>query len=741
MDQKQIFYYLSTSPFTRYRSFIRKKNRESYNWCGINELPRRQIRGCFHGWVILSDHSVDILFWFLWNPLTSNLIHLPPLNRKEEEEEEEEEEEDYDDDDDDDDFPYFCLSSPPSDQGSVFLLLSHTTPTIVLCRLDCKSKGGLKWIEMSYAEQLQSISGMDGVQLACPTCYNGKVYALTRRKESDYQFVIQLDIEVKAMEVVISLLQFVKIPQAYTHFSTRNSDCFTYPFLKGSCTELFYIVVCLKDDKRIGMVSLFKLNTTSIVFEEMESLEDAIFFVKLSTSSVFYKSRVASDIRGYVHVLDHMNKIMYSFDVEDRTMSLSLTSCTLRESQLLVWAMLECRLEVDYCKSKQEEKDKDVETVIRQVKPDETKSDSESESHLLNVLFHILEMIMERCVGVEYMRFRATCKLCCLAAPPIQWGNERTLRKWQTYSVVSPWLMVLDNYGGIITFNFIDPICGDEYFILKPRELTNDCQICYSMYGWLLLLDRFNMELPQMWFFNPFTSEVIQLSIMPDDFRSICFSAPPTSPDCTLIGFTRQRAYVCPVYHEAPWRLYDLDTGISDVNSFPIPTFSGRDMYVLCNNARIEAFRNIGKENFSRVVVVDKVPVSRCTSLKEYFLANYDSHLLLVIVGEVEESVEVFKLNESTKEWEEINCLGTHMVYISYPSCFCLEARLPEMANKIYFSRLLHNDDTKTVFYSMETCKYHTFDDKNIQESFGVYLSETVRHCYYPHTWIEPSWS
>ncbi|XP_076898244.1 F-box protein At4g12382-like [Bidens hawaiensis] len=204
--------------------------------------------------------------------------------------------------------------------------------------------------------------------------------------------------------------------------------------------------------------------------------------------------------------------------------------------------MLECRLEVDYCKSKKEEKDKDVEIVIRQVKPDETKSDSESESHLLNVPFHILEMIMERCVGVEYMRFRATCKLCCLAAPSIQWGNERTLRKWQMYSVVSPWLMVLHNYAGIITFDFIDPICGDEYLILKPRKLANDCQICYSMYGWLLLLDRFNMELPQMWFFNPFTSEVIQLPIMPDDFRTICFSAPPTSPDCMLVGFTRQHA-------------------------------------------------------------------------------------------------------------------------------------------------------------------------------------------------------
>ena len=56
--------------------------------------------------------------------------------------------------------------------------------------------------------------------------------------------------------------------------------------------------------------------------------------------------------------------------------------------------------------------------------------------HLLNLPVDILETIMEHCVGVEYMNFRATCKRCHLAAPPIKWSTKTSIRKLQTYSLV-----------------------------------------------------------------------------------------------------------------------------------------------------------------------------------------------------------------------------------------------------------------------------------------------------------------
>ncbi|KAI3826323.1 hypothetical protein L1987_00369 [Smallanthus sonchifolius] len=348
--------------------------------------------------------------------------------------------------------------------------------------------------------------------------------------------------------------------------------------------------------------------------------------------------------------------------------------------------------------------------------------------------------------------------------------TEFEVKRLQMHSVVSPLLMMLDNYHGKITF--LDPISGDKYFIKTPQELKGDYQIYCSMYGWLLM-SKFE-DGPEIVFFNPITSNIHELPAAPCCFVSLCFSEPPTSPHCMVVGFGPCHIYIHFVSHEPPsWRRYCLNFGTNGPYSFHFPTFSGQDIYALCNKKRIDAFRDIGEEDYSLEVVKDRALRSCCKSSTEYFLSAFrdigeedyswevvkdkalrscckspteyflskcDQHLLLVIVGEFGESVEVFKLNDSTKEWEKLDGLGKYMIYISNTSCICLEAKSPEMGNKIYFPRLLHNEDTKIVFYSLETCKYHTFDDKNIQESFGADLFGTKYTCN-PHTWIEPSWS
>jgi hypothetical protein len=109
--------------------------------------------------------------------------------------------------------------------------------------------------------------------------------------------------------------------------------------------------------------------------------------------------------------------------------------------------------------------------------------EEEIEADVPNLPFDVLEMILESCVGVEYLNFRATCKHCHLAAPLI--NRKVPQRRLKTYSLVSsPWLMVFDKRGGIITFT--DPMFGDNYFIRE--EIVSDSIVVCSMYGWLLLL-------------------------------------------------------------------------------------------------------------------------------------------------------------------------------------------------------------------------------------------------------------
>lgn len=122
----------------------------------------------------------------------------------------------------------------------------------------------------------------------------------------------------------------------------------------------------------------------------------------------------------------------------------------------------------------------------------------------------------------------------------------------------------------------------------------------------------------------------------------------------------------------------------------------------------------------------------RCT--KQNFLMRRDQHLLLVVASEFGESVEVFKLNDS-REWEKVESLGRHAIFVSGKACLCVEAKSPEMENKIYFSRL-HSVNSKIVFYSLETRRYHTW---NVEESFGDFMG--TKHNLNPHVWIEPSWS
>ena len=131
-----------------------------------------------------------------------------------------------------------CLSSPPGDPSSVFLLTRHGYRTLTFCRLDCE-ENELKWAKFSYAKQLRRIIGKTGY-LHGPTCCNGKVYAFNSDEDNDN--FIEIDIAVEEKKVVIRLLPFVEDPGfSFTRFRSTNClmvfDC----YLKGCCSELFYI--------------------------------------------------------------------------------------------------------------------------------------------------------------------------------------------------------------------------------------------------------------------------------------------------------------------------------------------------------------------------------------------------------------------------------------------------------------------------------------------------------------------
>ncbi|XP_071703741.1 uncharacterized protein [Rutidosis leptorrhynchoides] len=536
-------------------------------------------------------------------------------------------------------------------------------------------------------------------------------------------------------------------------------------FLKGYGTKLFCISVGVDEEtKKCGDVSLSQLDTASIKceeleclkkwdltgvknveemgddddddddvkdlritqvkWEEMNDLNGGIFYVDLGRHwSIFYNPAVDSEYGGFIHIRDKMGGILYLYHIKDKTIITS--SMPSRAGSTTHVLMLEGRLEKD-------------ERVV-------TGDDVEhNESHMYNIPFGFYKIILEYCVGVEYLNFRATCKLCHLAAPLIGWRNESSLRRrrWHNYSLNSPWLMVVDE--GILTF--IDPFSGDKYFMKNSKLSLSlvDSTIYCSRYGWLLC-ESSEYECPV--FFNPFTNDVRKLPVFVNgDVKSLCFSAPPTSSEWIVGGYAIMNDRITLIYFvsgKPSWCLFEGNNPRNFVDEKPLfsSIFIGRDLYApyeeTVNETIWQPYVNRYIEFRSTVtymgtfdpidsVILVNVPESSCSSRIQYFVMNCDEYLLVVIVSEFGE-VEVFRRHEAVNEWKKTDGIGRHTIYIGDPTSVCVDAKTREMENKIVFPNL--------VWYSLKTQTYHTFDGKLVNNGFGGLLGAKT------HAWIEPSWS
>nr|GEY80553.1 hypothetical protein [Tanacetum cinerariifolium] len=746
-----------------------------------------------------------------------------------------------------------------------------------------------------------------------------RLYALNTDNHF-YEFVIEIGIVVKDGGVVIELMLFAGGPE----FPFDQGHEFMY-FLRGYNTELFCISIGFNFHviTANSLVSLHKLDMMNIewekleglkkwditgkrpgeleeevknmfksseIWDQVEDLKDGTFYVDLGRdNSVTYSPTIASEFGGNIHIRSLRGNVIYSYNLSDRTISLSsmFPSLLLPTSHVSVW---ECRLAADYAKPKQEVEDKDRAIVVRLVNDDDVELDESrllnlplgvlemimefcigleylnfratcklchlaapvvqwggevalkrlqnysllsplaadyakpkqevedkdraivvrlvndddvelDESRLLNLPLGVLEMIMEFCIGLEYLNFRATCKLCHLAAPVVQWGGEVALKRLQNYSLLSPWLMMADEKRGIVTFEdplyevfyrlshhekrgivtFEDPLYDYKYFMKKLRAPIADGEVCYSGYGWLL----YYSECELLEFCNPFTDEVHDLPKTENYFYSLFFSAPPTSPDCMVVGFERVGIFIHFVHGEQTWRLVshwvdndDEDDGDADADAddddddddglaFYCATFYGRDLYALCVNGKLHVFKNLGQEDYSWKQDVVEAPRIRGRSYPNYSLLSpwlmmADEKRGIVTFEDPLYGYKYFmkKLRAPIADGEVCysgygGCITVSVNYWSFvtPSQMRVgifihfvhgeqtwrlvshwvdnddedDAHASALKPKrrkwktIFFARF-YNKNGKVVFYSLETRMYHTFNAKNIEEHFGDFV-------------------
>lgn len=351
---------------------------------------------------------------------------------------------------------------------------------------------------------------------------------------------------------------------------------------------------------------------------------------------------------------------------------------------------------------------------------------------------HIIEFIAEQClVATDYLNFRATCKRCRLAAPPIQWSTETALNRLQKHSLVSPWLVVLDEDQGVTTFT--DPKSGDKYYKKTIPNLIGDVIVCASGHGWLLL---FGAAFRRLVFFNPLTNKTIALPLLEQHFlcfSSFVFSEPPTSPLFVIAGFAfrRGRTTVLTLSQKNPeWHAINIDCGIRlNQISYNSRTFFGGNIYILCEHGELGIVKC--DQDFSWEILVDEPPESFSLDWMQHFLLQCGDDLLLISVCKYGELVEIFRLNHSLRQWEQIHDIGKNMIFVCNKACFSVPSKISGMENKIYFPKF-HSG--KVVFYSLDTCKLHTCkrNDEDEEKELIDFFS-TKEHM--TSVWIDPSWS
>nr|XP_043610158.1 uncharacterized protein LOC122581906 [Erigeron canadensis] len=471
---------------------------------------------------------------------------------------------------------------------------------------------------MSYAYQLKRIT-WNGRSLHSLTFCNGHIYTLSD-DNCIHPFVIRVEIVVKDRLVVVQLLPFVTLPFLPTYRCFKRLH-----ILAQSRTELFYIAVGFRrrTDKTPGDVYLFKCNMISVhgkvfecftnwdmsgvkqvdggycsmiyrleetqqVWEEAKDLNEGIFVVGLGHGhSEFYNSAIGLKIGGYIHFHDKVDKLIYSYHFNDKTIVPSpMPFSELPTSHM---SMSECWLEDDHREARftVDSKQQDDEMMmINFIKNSEVEV---SESHLLYVPFDVLELLMKFCVGVEYMNFRATCKGCHLAAPLIKWRDQTELVGLQNYSLASPWLMVVNQILGVITFT--DPLLGDIYFTgISKLSIAEETIYC-SRFGWLL----FKTSAYCLVFFNPFTKDLCELPHANNMYKQLWFSAPPTSPDCMIVGFINGEVEIHYVSGEPIWDTYEV-CPIYESSPVSFPTYHDGDLYYLYE-IELRVFKHLGENN------------------------------------------------------------------------------------------------------------------------------------------------
>lgn len=474
----------------------------------------------------------------------------------------------------------------------------------------------------------------------------------------------------------------------------------------------------------------------------MKSSKDrAFFFSEDAPHAISCPANAVSGIEGgfVYYTWGRDKKMLYSFNVEDRSISIRRPCRNFQPSSRSFWFIPYLRTidekthEVNQMISRREE-EKQIETETRKGKHNDIlKSSSEAEvRNICDLPSNFLALIAAgNLYFLDYMNFRLACKTFSVAAAHIQW--RETSLKLQSHSL-PPWLMFADRGNGRTLYTLIDPKLGvgGRYLMNIPESII-DFDIRYSKEGWLLMSSKVVGD--SMFFYNPFIKKLISVPSKTNQIgpcHSFGFSCSPTSPGCTIVGISGRLLH----WNDGEWHNEWLD----DFYPYFTPThgspvfFEGA-FYFLGQEGNLGVFSYEESDDGFRSdwKVLGKY-TKRWNSFNHNYLLECEGNLFFaVFVDNSGESIGVFKLNKTTMgmAWRKVSDLGNYMLFVSPSSSFSLIANNLGMENKIYFPKFKGKE---IVYYCLRTAKYRTFGTEQVAANFY----DTTEYLY--SAWIQQRW-
>ncbi|KAK9689169.1 hypothetical protein RND81_09G040400 [Saponaria officinalis] len=622
------------------------------------------------------------LIYYVWNPVTSQLICLPELPLPEEE---------LKDEDDEVMLPSPCVFTSSPDEDNCVLVLFFDGGLTFSCRPTTSRN-------CSWAKHHLELCG-SSVSIQRAVVLDGVIYAQARLTQADDDdddddqddqddqddddddddeddqddddqddddkgrrcYFVRMNVAHDCSDSNYSIIlepMTLELPGSEINFPTHGIGA----HVVECCGEFYYITIRIWIDgvsKYMSIINVYvwKLDFSQMKWIKIESLKNRAFLLN-NRSCTWCWAPAPSIEENFIYILG--NSRIYSYNLQDDSYTIgsypSLSSDRLILLLSSFWNFLHATRYIN----------EDFQDDMRK---------SVARSLLPKLPTDMVQLISRRMNMFDCMNLGATCKTMY---------DANLIAEWRAYCSCPLFMVRKDNKG---TYELLDPFEN----ISHPISTFDDSPTNLSIFeccqdGWLVL--RSNRD--YLRFLNPFTRKKIDdclfvfCPVQVLDFQQVLL---------LLISWLSEflaskREWLCDEMEFNP----DKDIPFYP-NGISSPRYHKNALYFIVTNGCLGVLKiNQGKLTW-----------------------HVYKKLASVFIGDMGSWVRVFKFDTLDKCWLELDTLGD---YVIRASCFSVKSKKSEMKNRIYLPRYMDNE---IVFYSLDTKMYHTASNtKSMYNFYGM---------------------